>query len=72
MIFYFIPMLVANAQPAEPSVIVSGPMLGGVELRSVIIWLQVSAVVRSVSLEYWKEDEHDKRKQKHFEGRLGS
>ena len=57
MIFYFIPMLVVNAQPAGPSVIVSGPMLGDVELRSAIIWLQVSAVVRSVSLEYWKEGE---------------
>ena len=72
LIFYFIPVLVSNAQTAESSVVVSGPMLGGVELRTAIIWLQVSANVRSVSLEYWKEGESDKRIQKRFEGRLGS
>src|SRR4029077_8318441 len=37
-----------------------------------IMLLQLSSVVRSVSLEYWKEGEPDKRKQKRFEGRLGS
>src|SRR4029077_13842121 len=56
----------------EPAVIVSGPMLGAVELRSAIIWLQVSAEVRSVTLEYWKECETGARKKKNFEGRLGS
>jgi alkaline phosphatase D len=72
LIFYLIPIGVAKAQSAEPSAIISGPMLGGIELRSAIIWLQVSPQVRSVSLEYWKEGEADKRRQKYFEGRLGS
>jgi len=72
LIFYFIPVLFAKGRPPVPAAIVSGPMLGGVELRSAIIWLQVSAGVHSVSLEYWKETEPETRKQKKFEGRLGS
>jgi alkaline phosphatase D len=72
LIFYFMSVLAANAQPVKPSAIVSGPMLGDVELRSAKIWLQVSSDIHTVSLEYWKESEPDKRKQKRFEGRLGS
>jgi len=72
LIFYFIPFLVTQAQPAAPAEIISGPMLGGVELRSAIIWLQVRPEVRSVTIEYWKEGETGIRKQKNFEGRLGS
>jgi alkaline phosphatase D len=71
LIFYFMSLLTTNAQPFKPGV-VSGPMLGDVDLRTAIVWLQVSSDIHSVSLEYWKENEPDKKKRKGFEGRLGS
>ncbi|HSZ33587.1 MAG TPA: alkaline phosphatase D family protein [Puia sp.] len=54
LIFYLIPVLIAGAQPSHLNGIISGPMLGQVELRTAKIWLQVSSDVTSISLTYWK------------------
>jgi alkaline phosphatase D len=42
---------------AQSSGIVSGPMLGPVELRDAKIWIEVSPAVKSVSLQYKKKGE---------------
>src|SRR5688572_18282485 len=50
--------------------IVSGPMLGQVELRDARIWLEVTPAVKSVSLEYRKQGSSAK-KQVSYRGELG-
>lgn len=44
-----------KAQQQEPA-LVSGPMLGYSEHRSVIVWFEVSQSVRSAMLRYWEKD----------------
>jgi alkaline phosphatase D len=54
LIFFFVPVLFAGAQSLPKTGIVSGPMLGQVELRTAKLWLQISSDVTSISLTYWK------------------
>jgi alkaline phosphatase D len=68
LIFYCLPFL-SQAQPA--SLIVSGPMLGQVELRTASIWLQVAPQVRTVALLYWKKGHPETAKEKNYAGPLG-
>ena len=72
LIFYFIPLLSIPVRSQKPGDIVSGPMLGGVELRTAKIWLDVSSGVHSISLEYWKEGHPEKLFKKDFSGSLGA
>jgi alkaline phosphatase D len=48
-------MLSAEAQQLTAGTIVSGPMIGQVEMRTARLWLQVSTDVKSLTLVYWKE-----------------
>lgn len=45
--------LALNAQQ-NPS-LVAGPMLGNVEMRTAIIWLEVAPVVKNVVIRYWEK-----------------
>ena len=54
LIFYF--MLFGATLSAQPRV-VSGPMLGPVELRDAKIWVEVSSEVKTVSLQYNKKND---------------
>ncbi|HTB26330.1 MAG TPA: hypothetical protein VK711_13230, partial [Puia sp.] len=60
LIFFFIPVQFASAQELPKGAIISGPMIGQVEMRTATLWLQVSADVSSISLKYWKEGRMDK------------
>jgi alkaline phosphatase D len=62
LIFYFIPVLVAEDRPVAPSVIISGPMPGRMEPGTSIIWMQASTEVQSVSLENLKKADSKTRK----------
>ena len=55
LILFFIPVLFAGAQQLPGQAIISGPMLGQVEMRTARLWLQVSTDISSVTLKYWKE-----------------
>ena len=55
LIFYFFPVLYVKAQIQKQDAIISGPMLGQIEIRTAVLWLQVSKQIASVELEYWKE-----------------
>ncbi|MBI1344282.1 MAG: alkaline phosphatase family protein [Terrimonas sp.] len=66
LLLFFSPML-----PAQQTGIVSGPMLGPVELRDAKIWLEVSPSVRSVSLRYHKKDGTGKSITIPYKGELG-
>jgi alkaline phosphatase D len=71
LIFYFIPFRFALGQSLEPGAIISGPMLGPVELRTATLWLQVSAGINSVSVNYWKQGHPEISWQKNYTGELG-
>jgi alkaline phosphatase D len=71
LIFFFIHVLFTEAQQLPAGAIVSGPMLGQVELRTATLWLQVSANINSISLIYWKEGHSEIFRQMNYEGILG-
>lgn len=56
---------------AQSTAVVSGPMLGPVELRDAVIWLEVKPVVRSVALQYRKTGTTT-YKTKAYKGELGN
>ena len=60
LIFFFIPIQFASAQELPKGAIISGPMIGQVEMRTATLWLQVSTDVSSITLMYWKEGHMDK------------
>jgi|GEM_PF-5021315 len=67
VIFFTVLSMQIFAQPR----ILSGPMLGPVELRDVKIWVEVSPEVKLVSLQYAKKGEA-KSKTVHYKGELGN
>lgn len=72
LIFFFIPVCAIYAQNEKTSPVVSGPMLGQVELRTASIWLEVSREAVSVAIRYWKETEPQNSSLKSFSGPLGN
>ena len=71
LIFYFIPLGRLWAQPPVSAPVVSGPMLGQVELRTAAVWIQVSPQVKSVAMEYWKAGQQQTRFSATYNGILG-
>jgi alkaline phosphatase D len=71
LIFYFIPVLNVQGQLLKKASIISGPMLGQIELRTAKLWLELSADITSVTLIYWKEGHPETSWQKNYEGKLG-
>lgn len=63
-------LFIAIAVFAQPRII-SGPMLGPVELRDAKIWVEVSPEVKLVSLQYAKKGEAQS-KTVHYKGELGN
>ncbi|MBL0110749.1 MAG: alkaline phosphatase family protein [Saprospiraceae bacterium] len=68
LIFLF---LITSMLGAQSSGIVSGPMLGPVELRDAIIWLEVTPEVKSISLQYRKANTSS-YKTNMYKGELGN
>ncbi|MEO7922756.1 MAG: alkaline phosphatase D family protein [Chitinophagaceae bacterium] len=60
--------LVARSQPR----IISGPMLGPVELRDAKVWVEVSPEVKTVSLQYNKKGYPKSAKTINYKGELGN
>lgn len=52
--------------------IVSGPMLGPVEIRDAKVWVEVSAEVKAVSLQYYKKGDTRSAKTIQYKGELGN
>jgi alkaline phosphatase D len=61
--------IVGFSQSASP--IVSGPMLGPVELRTAELWIQVSPTVKSAAVKYWKKGAVANAKTALYKGELG-
>jgi alkaline phosphatase D len=71
LIFFFLSVAFARAQKSKSGAIISGPMLGQVELRTASIWLQVSSDITSARLIYWKQGHPERSWQKIYDGSLG-
>lgn len=55
--FLFVFFSAISASYAQPNGVVSGPMLGPVELRDAKIWIEVSPQVKSVAVQYKKKND---------------
>ncbi|HEY2649082.1 MAG TPA: alkaline phosphatase D family protein [Puia sp.] len=71
LIFFFLSVAFARAQKSKSGAIISGPMLGQVEIRTASIWLQVSSDITSARLIYWKQGHPERSWQKIYDGSLG-
>ena len=71
LIFYFMPVVFAQAQSINEGSVISGPMLGQVELRTASLWIQVSSDITSVALSYWKQGHPERSWKKFYDGTLG-
>ena len=69
IVFFYGSLTASFAQPA--SMVISGPMLGQVELRTAIIWIELSPDVRTAAIRYWKKSEPQKIFQQPYTGQLG-
>ncbi len=71
LIFCFMPVVFAQAQSTKAISVVSGPMLGQVELRTASIWIEVSSDITSAALIYWKQGHPETSRKKIYDGTLG-
>jgi alkaline phosphatase D len=65
-------LLIETCCFAQNPGIISGPMLGPVELRDAKIWLEVSADIKTVSIQYYKKGDIKNPKTIFFKGELGN
>lgn len=56
---------------AQNKSLVAGPMTGSVELRDVIVWAEVAANVKKVSVRYWPQQQPGKALSQSWTGPLG-
>jgi alkaline phosphatase D len=62
-----------QAVTATVSPVVSGPMLGPIELRSAVIWLEVDPMVKKLAIQWWKKGSPvTQAKTKQYNGALGN
>jgi alkaline phosphatase D len=62
---------IIKAQTINAGSVISGPMLGQVELRTASVWLQVSSEITSAALIYWKQGHPETSRKKTYDGTLG-
>jgi alkaline phosphatase D len=67
----FIAIIISFSVLAQPRII-SGPMLGPVELRDAKVWVEVSTEVKMVSLQYNKKGDAKSTKTIFYKGELGN
>ena len=58
-LFLFFSLLILSELPAlaQPKTVVSGPMLGHVDLRTAKIWFEASPGTQTAAIRYWKKTE---------------
>lgn len=72
--FICVGMGVLSAQDSaggDAKLLISGPMLGYVEHREVMIWLEVSSEVEAVAIDYWEKEHPDEIETHFFDEALG-
>ncbi|MFI5154531.1 MAG: alkaline phosphatase D family protein [Chitinophagales bacterium] len=60
-----------SAQRNSNNLIVSGPMMGQIELRTATIWLELSPTVKKATIRYWKKNDPSKQILQKYSGLLG-
>jgi len=66
------PMAYVTAQPSQKSKVISGPMLGQVELRTATVWIEVASSVKSVAVRYWEKNRPASALTRNYKGILGA
>ena len=72
ILFSFIVIFCAVTFLCSQPRIISGPMLGPVELRDAKVWVEVSPEVKTVSLQYYQKNDPKKGKTILYKGELGN
>jgi len=65
-------IIISHAQTSPKNKIISGPMLGQVELRTATVWIEVAAVVKTIAVKYWEKDDPKTAHIKIYKGLLGN
>jgi alkaline phosphatase D len=65
-------VVISIAQLSPKNKIISGPMLGQVELRTATLWVEVNASVKTVAVRYWKKNDIKAAQIKTYKGSLGN
>ncbi|HEX4850612.1 MAG TPA: hypothetical protein VFV08_07395, partial [Puia sp.] len=71
MIFSFSSVIVSSLAQVSSDKIISGPLLGQVELRTAAIWIQVDSSVKSLAIRYWKHNNPGQVNTQVYKGQLG-
>ena len=71
LIFFFSLMIGQTLSAQKNAALVSGPMLGYVEHREVLLWLEVAPTVKKVAIRYHKINEPKNTQTIKYTGRLG-
>ncbi|MBS1599417.1 MAG: alkaline phosphatase family protein [Bacteroidetes bacterium] len=72
LIISFLCHICSIAQVSSKNKIISGPMLGQVELRTATVWIEVNATVKTVAVRYWKKDDINTAITETYKGPLGN
>ncbi len=70
LILWALPLLM-NAQNTAQNPLIAGPMLGYVEHREALIWLEVPPPVKNVSIRYFQEGKPETAQTANYKGSLG-
>src|SRR4029077_11484784 len=62
----------ADAQALQKNKIISGPVLGQVELRTASIWIEVTPDIKKIAVKYWKKNDSKTAHIKNYTGELGN
>lgn len=57
-------LVLLHAVGQQKSALVSGPMIGQTDYRTAKIWMEPSATVRTLSVQYWKKEDRKNARQK--------
>ncbi len=64
-------LLALTTATAQQKGLVAGPMTGSIELRDVIIWVEVAPSVKQLAVRYWPQGRQNSARTRTYEGALG-
>jgi alkaline phosphatase D len=70
--FLFLGHFVFGQATLKPQNILAGPMMGHVELRTAILWLEVTPNIKNISVKVWKKGDEKNSRFYRYNGKTGN